>query len=34
MAENRETVTIDLNIEELEYKIAPDESGILVVVID
>jgi hypothetical protein len=26
MAENREIITIDLDIEELESKIAPDES--------
>ena len=28
MAENREIITVDLVIEELESKIAPDESGL------
>jgi hypothetical protein len=32
MAENRENVTIDLDIEELESKIAPDDSGQLPVI--
>jgi hypothetical protein len=27
MAENRETIRVDLVIEELESKIAPDDSG-------
>jgi hypothetical protein len=27
MAENRESIRVDLVIEELESKIAPDESG-------
>jgi hypothetical protein len=34
MAENRETITIDLAIEELESKIAPDESGALPICLD
>jgi hypothetical protein len=29
MAENRETIRIELDIEELESKIAPDDSGAL-----
>jgi hypothetical protein len=34
MAENREIVSVDLVIEELESKIAPDESGALPITLD
>jgi len=34
MAENKEIITIDLDIEELESKIAPDESVALPITLD
>lgn len=34
MAENREDINVDLAIEELESKIAPDDSGSLPVTLD
>jgi hypothetical protein len=34
MAEYSETITIELDVEELESKIAPDESGALPICIE
>lgn len=34
MAENREDINVDLAIEELESKIAPDDSGYLPIGLD
>jgi|RhiMetStandDraft_4_1073278.scaffolds.fasta_scaffold7688718_1 hypothetical protein len=34
MAENREDINVDLAIEELESKIAPDDSGSVPITLD
>jgi hypothetical protein len=34
MAENKETINVELAIEELESKIAPDDSGSLPITLD